>query len=206
MVGRQFPLWTQRTAAGVILAPGESGSRLADAFGLPWPADSGMLALLRIAIVWLPCLLRGALRAGVLFVIILPVAAISGVTLVGTHLDGRLALTRRLGVRCTLSYLFNVGILLVMHLIHLVGLDGRRRRGEELLKGLIFTVAREPAVLGEVDLNEEVQVSFGVSSLKRHALAGDLEHITGPEDLATRVVDVNAPAVEMLQDDTREAR
>lgn len=102
-------------------------------------------------------------------------------------------------------YLLNVCILLILHIIHLIGLDGFRRRGKKLLKSVVLAVAGEPTILGEVHLNDQVEIALGLASLQGHAFAGNLEHIARADNLAAGVVDVDASAVQVLHNNAREA-
>lgn len=93
------------------------------------------------------------------------------------------------------------------HLVGLFDLDGRGGSRQQFLEALEGGRVGEVAVLGEHDLDDQVQVAPGVAPLQRHALAGDLEDLAGAEDLARGlgVVELEAAAVEVLDHDAVEA-
>ena len=134
-------------------------------------------------------LLRRALRTTCLVVIVvLPIPASAGIAATSTEF---------FWVRIP----FKVDLVDILWLLLL-----RLRRWQDVADFLNSSFIPEPAVFGKLNLDNEVQITLGVTALHWHAFAGDLEHLTRSQNLSFGLLDVqlNATTVQMCENDAVE--
>lgn len=94
---------------------------------------------------------------------------------------------------------------IVLHVIHGAPIDGRSRTWKQVTQ-FLQRLLTNPAVLGELDVDLQVQITSRVTALMRHTLPSNLENLAWAQDGTgfLRVGDFNAAAVEVLDDNTGE--
>lgn len=119
--------------------------------------------------------------------------AIAHIVLVVLPVTTESAITR------VLTHLLDVSIILILDLINFLSFNIRRGGRQHLLQCLVLRFALQPAILRELHLDNQVEVTLGLPTLHRHTLAGNLEAVTWSQDLALRSLDVNATSIEVLE-------
>ena len=131
-----------------------------------------------------PRLLLRALRALGVLVVVLPLSTSPGIVATG-------AKAVHVGHSLKVYLIDNIRRLTRLGLL----LFGFGQNVTNLLHG---RVVLEPAVFGELDVDDQVQVALVVGALDRHALATHLDHLLRAQDLAGGLHDVERDAAAVV--------
>lgn len=111
----------------------------------------------------------------------------------------------RAALRVPGTKVVHVAVGVVFDLVNGGSFDGRVGLRKEFLQLRQHLGSGVPCLVGELDVHSQVEVAASVAALDGHALAGDLEDLSGRQNLAGRVSDLNATSVEMLQHNAGES-
>lgn len=130
-----------RTRAVYVMAPIRQGAMTRALYQPPHNSFRNISEAM-----WIPSFvssLRCALRLSIIFVLVLPLSSVPRIARMGTHLENTLAMTTASHVECrreTGAYLFDIGILLEVDFINLLGSDWRLGGRQQFLQGLVSRV------------------------------------------------------------------
>lgn len=105
----------------------------------------------------------------------------------------------RAAMRVSSTKLVHVAVGVVRNVVNGGGLDSRVGLRKQLLELRQHLRSGLPRLIGELDVDKQVEITPSVAALDRHTLTGDLEDLPSGQNLASRVSNLNTTSIKMLQ-------